>query len=195
MNHNDMRTTMRAATVALFIALPAAVEAQGEIHVTCGPNGKATFTVARVAGGPTSPGTTMTGSPGSMATLERKIAALCAPPAPEFITEDSKQLLSKIKLAKAQSDTSKKLTNAFAARTNSLGAQRMKALNEEREKNPVDSKPVSKDEARRLYLTPEIQRLREQYALSLRVLLTPEQATQFETNLAALKAKDEKISG
>ena len=175
MNNRGARLTIRFISAAMFLSISTAASAQSEMQCQ---NGRGSFKIA------------MVGSRGEVQSSGRPLLT-CVPESPDFVAEDSKQLLAKIKLAKAQGDSSKAITKMFAARQKTLADKRETAINQERQK-AGESGALKDAELRSVYLTPEMRALRAEYAQALRSLLTPEQMTQFDTNQAALAAKDAK---
>jgi hypothetical protein len=104
-----------------------------------------------------------------------RLAALCRTPSPpNFVAEDSKALLAKIKLAREQKDSAAVIQRAYVALqktlTDSTAAAHEVAMADESEKGGKVERP----DARALYLTPSMQKLRDLHGNALRSLLVPE---------------------
>ena len=178
----------RALVVLPVLCATIAVASVAEAQGSCGGVVSAPYRNAP----PGSDKTRTAANGNALEDLRARITAKCTPPSPDFVSADSKQLLAKIKLAKAQNDSSKALIKTFAARQKTIADQRRQLLLEERTKPDANATTMSEDEVRRAYLTPEMTELRNQLASSLRAILTPEQVSLFDKNVEAVKAKDAK---
>jgi hypothetical protein len=115
----------------------------------------------------------------------------CVPGSPDFVSDDTRQLLTGIKVTTQQNAALKKLAKAYGDRQKKIVEERKVAIAREAQSNRQGFPPASNESAvRALYLTTPMRDLRNALATEIRRVLSAGQVDQFETNLAALKLRD-----
>ena len=170
---------------ALASAAPGAaaqVNSQTKTIEVC--SGRAPFKVATVAGDK------MVVSAG--ASPLDALRNRCLPQPYDFVSEDIRELLSGMKLAKSQSDSLAGIRKSFTVLQKTVNDQTLAAFKAKRDSTPNAPTPARASEPREVFLTDQMQTLREHLALAIRGIVTTEQIPRFEENLADHRKKDSK---